>query len=254
MLGVYTEMQTVEGGMATVNSEALDALNALLEDQRASVEIDVALAMGATERVERDTLTAMGCEDVLACITLRERLEAADVPVTQHINGIVLAVLATETYDDRLRAYVALHAEICDRVSELLPLTSDDELRILLQEMYDQHQRNAEWCAQRAGAFDFSRTLDFRTPRQSLGGGDLHKDEPLWEPLDPRPDREPNRDAEAQAETETAHLPAQQSSWQGEDATDEPYTTERDGEWQDDDPPNRQSRYLRSNEARIDGR
>ncbi len=253
MLGVYTEMQTVEGGMATVNSEALDALNALLEDQRASVEIDVALAMGATERVERDTLTAMGSDDVLACITLRERLEDANLPVTQHINGIVLAVLATETYDDRLRAFAELHAEICNRVSELLPLTSDEELRMLLQEMYDQHQRNAEWCAQRAGAFDFSRTLDFRAPRQSQAGDDLHKDEPLWEPLDPQPEREQNRDVEAR-KVETSHLPAQQDNWQGEDATDEPYTTQSTGEWQDDSSPNRQSRYLRSNEARIDGR
>lgn len=253
MLGVDTEMQTVEGGMATVNSEALDVLNALLEDQRASVEIDVALAMGATERVERDTLTVMGSEDVLACITLREHLEAANVPVTQHINGIVLAVLATETYDDRLRAFVELHAEICNRVSELLPLTEDDELRTLLREMYDQHQRNAEWCAQRAGAFDFSRTLDFRAPRQSQAGDELRKDEPLWEPLDPRPEPEPHRDAEAQ-EIETSHLPTQQNSWQGEDATDEPYTTESSGAWQDDDPPNRRSRFLRSNEARIDGR
>lgn len=206
MLGVYTEMQTVEGDMATVNPEALEALNALLEDQRASVEINVALAMGATERVERDTVTAMGSDDVLACITLRERLEQANVPVTQHINGIVLAVLDTETYDDRLRAFVELHAEICDRVSDLLPLTADQELRALLQAIYDQHRRNAEWCMQRAGAFDFSRTLDFRTPHQSPAGDEPRKDDPHWEPLDPLPDPEPGRDAEAQ-DAETSHLP-----------------------------------------------
>lgn len=250
MLSVYTEMQTVEGDMATVNPEALAALNALLEDQRASVEIDVALAMGATEFTERDTLTTMGGEDVHACVTLREHLEAANVPVTQHINGIVLAVLDTETYDDRLRAFVDLHVGICERVGELLPQTADHELRALLREMYEQHQHNAEWCLRRADAFAYSRALDFRTSNRSQRDDEQHGADPRWEPLDPLPEPEAHREAQA---PETLHPPAPYSEWYGDVAADEQYGgTDGDALPDDGDTRSRQSRYLRANEARVD--
>lgn len=240
VLGVYAEMRIVEGGMATVNPEVLDALNALLEDQRASVEIDVALAMSATEFAERDTFMAMGREDVQACVTLREHLEQADAPVTRRINGIVLAVLDTETYDDRLRAFSDLHAEICERVSELLPHISDHEMQALLRELYYQHHRYAEWCLQRAGAFAHTRTLDFRTPRRSQTGDEPSGSDPNWEPLDPLPTPEAGREAE----------PPQQAR---DAAPDDQYGMTSLGVRQDDDLRNRQSRYLRTHEVRVDG-
>ncbi len=58
--------------MGTLNSETVDALNMLLEDVRASVEIEVALSNGATEFLEREALTVMGVEDTLiACSPAR---------------------------------------------------------------------------------------------------------------------------------------------------------------------------------------
>lgn len=249
MLGVYTEMQIVEGDMATVNPEALDALNALLEDQRASVEIDVALVMGATERAERDTLATMGSEDVLACVTLREHLEQANAPVSLRINGIVLAVLDTERYDDRLRAYVDLHTAICEQVSELLPQTADQELRVLLQEMYAQHRRGAEWCAQRADAFDYSRTLDFRAPRRTQTGDAQHVSDPHWEPLEPLPTPETNREPQT---PQPPHDAESHPEWYGDDAANERPGAPGSDAWQDADPPNRRSRYQRANEMRVD--
>ena len=248
MLGVHTEMQIVEGDMATINPEALHALNALLEDQRASVEIDVALVMGATERAERDTYATMGSDDVLACVTLREHLEQANLPVTQRINGIVLAVLDTERYDDRLRAYVELHVAICEQVSELLQKTADQELRALLQEMYDRHRRSAEWCVQRADAFDYSRTLDFRAPRRTPADDAQHVSDPQWEPLEPLPTPETNRDPQTPQPPGAASYP----EWPGDDATDARPGAARGDAWRDDDPPNRRSRYQRANEMRVD--
>lgn len=250
MLGVYTEMQIVEGDMATENPEVLDALNALLEDQRASVEIDVALAMSATELAERDTFMAMGREDVQACITLREHLEQADAPVTLRINGVVLAVLDTATYDDRLRAFAELHTEICDRVSQLLPHMSDHELHTILRELYHQHLRNAEWCVQRAGAFAHTRTLDFRAPHRSQAGEEQHGAEPPWEPLDPLPVSEASRPAEAPQPPNAA---ASYPEWYGDDTADEQYGGTGGDALPGDDPRNRQNRYLRANEARVDG-
>lgn len=250
MLGVYAEMQIVEGDMATVNPEALDALNALLEDQRASVEIDVALAMSATELAERDTFMAMGREDVQACITLREHLEQADVPVTRRINGIVLAVLDTETYDDRLRAFGDLHTEICDRVSELLPHVSDHEMHALLRELYHQHQRYAEWCVQRADAFAHTRTLDFRAPHRSRIGGEQSGADPNWEPLDPLSVSETSSPADAPQPPRSA---TPYSEWYSDAAEDEQYGGSGGDALPGGDPRNRQNRYLRVNEARVDG-
>ena len=48
--------------MGTLNPETVDALNMLLEDLRASVEIEVALSNGATESLEREALSQMGVE------------------------------------------------------------------------------------------------------------------------------------------------------------------------------------------------
>jgi hypothetical protein len=61
--------------MGTLNSETVDALNMLLEDVRASVEIEVALSNGATEFLEREALTVMGVEDTLIAFLLRDWLE-----------------------------------------------------------------------------------------------------------------------------------------------------------------------------------
>ncbi|HEU5349177.1 MAG TPA: hypothetical protein VFU63_11255, partial [Ktedonobacterales bacterium] len=88
--------------MGTLDPETVDALNMLLEDERASVEIEVALSNGATEYLERDALTAMGVEDTLMSFLLRDWLESLNVPVTRRINGIVLQALDLTRYDDRL--------------------------------------------------------------------------------------------------------------------------------------------------------
>lgn len=250
MLSVYTEMQTVEGDMATANPEALDALNLLLEDQRASVEIDVALAMGATEIAERDFFTSMGSEDVLACVVLRERLEEANVAVTRRINGIVLVVLDTETYDDRLRAFVELHLGICERVNELLPQTTDHQIRKLLQELYDHHLRNAQWCAQRAEAFAHSRTLDFRAPQRPPDTDERVQDgaDGQSDPLEPAAEAPRER---AHADPEASDATAPYGGWYGQDEVD----GERGAEsgWQDDGAPSRYSRHLRASDVWSDG-
>src|SRR6476469_2066375 len=66
----------VRDRMGTLNPETVDALNMLLEDVRASVEIEVALSNGATEYLEREALTVMGVEDTLIAVLLRDWLES----------------------------------------------------------------------------------------------------------------------------------------------------------------------------------
>lgn len=151
--------------MATLDAETLDALNALLEDTRASVEIELALVNGTTELREQETLDAMGGQEVLACCALRERLALAGATVTWRINGIVFHILGTERYDDRLRSFARHQAAICERTEALLAVVRDQETHRLLQDLYDGHVQSARWAEQRANEFAATRLLDFTAPK-----------------------------------------------------------------------------------------
>lgn len=150
--------------MATLDAETLDALNALLEDTRASVEIELALANGETELREQDTLVTMGGEEVLSCCALREQLTLASAPVTRRISGIVFHILGTERYDERLRAFARHQAAICARAETLLTTVAESEAHQLLQDLYDSHVRSARWAERRATEFAATRLLDFSIP------------------------------------------------------------------------------------------
>ena len=141
----------------------VEALNTLLEDERASVEMEVALASDATEYLEREALSAMGSEDVLVCSALRERMEHLALPVSRQINGIVLLVLELERYDDRLRAFAEHQMAVGTRAEALLAqIGVDRECRRIVQGVQEAHQVHALWCLRRAEEFGAIRTLDLR--------------------------------------------------------------------------------------------
>jgi len=155
--------------MAEFTPDVVDALNALLEDERASVEMAVALACGATEIAERETLATMGIDDIAACESLRAQMEAVEAPVTRRINGVVFQVLGEERYDDRLRAFAHHQRIVADRCRALLDtLELDDETRDLVQSVSDSHRRHSAWCDSRADVFSATRiaalTGDARQP------------------------------------------------------------------------------------------
>lgn len=151
--------------MRTLNPELVDALNMLLEDERASVEIEVALANGATEYLEREALTAMGVEDTLISFLLRDWLESLDLPVTRRINGIVLQALDLTRYDDRLLLFVQHQFAAREQAEQLL---TDAEVnadgRAILRSIVDAHTRHAAWAEHRAQEFAQTRQIEFRRP------------------------------------------------------------------------------------------
>lgn len=151
--------------MGTLNPETVDALNMLLEDVRASVEIEVALSNGATEYLEREALSQMGVEDTLIAFLLHDWLDALDLSVTRRINGIVLQALDLTRYDDRLQLFVHHQLASCDQARQLL---EDGEVngdgQAILRALADAHTRHAAWCEQRAREFAETRLLDFRRP------------------------------------------------------------------------------------------
>lgn len=167
--------------MESLDSEAVQALNGLLEDARASAEILVELANGATEFAERESCVAMGQDAVLLSCALRERLAMVGASVSRRVNGIVLHILDVEQYDDRLRAVARHHASICERAQSLLLSTEDRETRKVLRELHDAGVRNVLWCEQRATQFAQSRLLEFRAnplPAASVVPRDADTDAP----------------------------------------------------------------------------
>ncbi len=146
---------------ADYEPELVDALNLLIEDERASVEMEVALASGATEYVERDTLARMGADDINSCETLRTEMERAGLPVTPQINGVVFEVLGAERYDDRLRAFAHHQRIVADRASDLLESNLDGAIRDALVNIVATHQHHIEWANQRADTFAATRLMEF---------------------------------------------------------------------------------------------
>ncbi|HEY7021268.1 MAG TPA: hypothetical protein VH349_09125 [Ktedonobacterales bacterium] len=140
-----------------------EALTALLEAERASVEVEVALASAASEYQERAAFTAMGAEDIEACCALRERLQRDEDEVSQYISRVVFDILECEHYDDRLRAFAIHQREIGRRATEMLE-TLDDEsaVRRLLREIVEAHVRHAVWAERRAEEFAETRLLEFK--------------------------------------------------------------------------------------------
>jgi hypothetical protein len=140
-----------------------EALTALLEAERASVEVEVALASAASEYQERAAFTTMGAEDIEICCALRERLQRAEDEVTHYISRVVFDILACDRYDDRLRAFAIHQREIGRRATELLDgLDAESGVGRLLREIAEAHVRHALWAERRAEEFAETRLLEFK--------------------------------------------------------------------------------------------
>jgi hypothetical protein len=140
-----------------------EALTALLEAERASVEVEVALASAASEYQERAAFTAMGAEDIEACCALRERLQRDEDEVSHYISRVVFDILECERYDDRLRAFAIHQREIGRRATEILQTQeSESGLRRPLHDIVEAHVRHALWAERRAEEFAETRLLEFK--------------------------------------------------------------------------------------------
>jgi len=145
--------------MTTLDAGTIEALGALLEDERASVEGEVALAGGATEHLEREAFVSMGREDVEACAALRERLARAGVPISPRVGAAADAMLDAASYDGRLRAFAAHQHRVGRRAWELLEALPEREeaLHRTLLGIYEAHVRHATWAERRAEEFAATR-------------------------------------------------------------------------------------------------
>jgi hypothetical protein len=106
---------------------------------------------------------SIGIEEVGLCCLLHEYLDASGAFVTRHVNGIVLTIINTEQYDERLRAFALHQMDSGQRARDLRSTTDDPALGQLLGEVYDAHLQSALWSERRASQFASSRGLEFQT-------------------------------------------------------------------------------------------
>jgi hypothetical protein len=143
-----------------MDRSTVDALNALLEDERASVEAIVKLVSMVTDALERQALTAMGGQAVQACGDLHQRLEQLGLPVGARISPAVDRVLAHERLDDRLSAFSLLQQQLADRTEAILASQDmDPDTASLLAAIRAVQLAHAVWSSRRAEEFAASRLM-----------------------------------------------------------------------------------------------
>jgi hypothetical protein len=142
----------------TANTQMIQMLNEMLEEERAAVEAVIGLVAMSTDPHEREMLERIGGDEVWACSGLRDRIEALNGTSSRHISDFANYVLGLDYYPERLRTYGRHQRLIMERINTLLvQRTIDTETRQFLEVMLRQHADDVQWCEQRANVFEASR-------------------------------------------------------------------------------------------------
>jgi hypothetical protein len=134
--------------------DVVQAMNSLLEAERAGVEALVDLTRMSGDIMEREMLQRIGGEEAWACASLREQIEALGGTPTRRIGPLLTQIRARDHFAARLRLLAQHQQTMLESVQALQegqPLP--DDLRVLLAEVYRVHVSTIAWCEQRAASF-----------------------------------------------------------------------------------------------------
>ncbi len=140
-----------------MDAQHVHALNELLEDERASVEILIALTAMATDSLERQALTVMGGQAAQACVDVREVLAQRQAEISQKVGTAAGRVVAPDRLDERFSAYAELQRQMTERIASLAQDEPDADTQAMLATLQAMHLAHAAWVAQRADEFVASR-------------------------------------------------------------------------------------------------
>ena len=171
-----------------MDPQTIDALNGLLENERASVDALVGLVSMATDSIERQALMVMGGQAAQTCHDLHERLEQSGAIVERRIGGGASHILGQDRFDDRLRAFGRHQQALADRIEALVATDLDTDTLALLASLRSMHLAHTVWSLQRAEEFTASREMANDQMEQARSGFVAL---PRWgERMDPTPVRE----------------------------------------------------------------
>ncbi len=139
--------------------ELIQALNRLLEAERAGVEALVDLTRMSADLVDREMLQRIGGDEAWACASLREQIEALGGAPGRLIGPLLAQMRAQSHFAARLRLLTQQQRAVLENLNALL---EDERLpeavRALLEELARAHRANIAWCEQRAAALGVRET------------------------------------------------------------------------------------------------
>ncbi len=153
--------------------DLLQALNSLLEAERAGVEALVGLSMLSTDLLERETLQRIGGEEAWACASLRGLIETLGGIPSQHISPLLMQVHTREQFAEGLRAFCWQQRGVLGHLESLLAGPLPDAVRALLVELHRVHLPNIAWCEEHA---TFAAAGDLTASSVAEAGGKRKRD------------------------------------------------------------------------------
>jgi hypothetical protein len=130
--------------------DLVEALNRLLEAERAAVEALVKLSVFAADALERESLQRIGADEAWACASLRGQIEALGGVPSRSISPMLVPVREKTQFAAGVQAFCHHQRGVLKDLEALLALPLPAEVRELLVELQRVHLPNVVWCEEHA--------------------------------------------------------------------------------------------------------
>lgn len=126
--------------------DIVEALNRLLEAERAAVEALVKLSVFASDVLERESLQRIGADEAWACASLRGQIEMLGGVPSRSISPMLTPVREKAQFAAGVQAFCHHQRGVLRDLEALLALPLPAEARGLLVELQRVHLPNVVWC------------------------------------------------------------------------------------------------------------
>ena len=130
--------------------DLLQALNRLLEAERAAVEALVKLSLFAPDTLERESLQRIGADEAWACASLHAEIEMLGGVPGRSISPLLAPVREKAQFAAGMRAFCQHQRSVLKDLEALLALPLPADVRGLLVELQRVHLPNVVWCEEHA--------------------------------------------------------------------------------------------------------
>ena len=126
--------------------DLIQALNGLLEAERAAVEALVKLSVFASDVLERESLQRIGADEAWACASLHGQIELLGGAPGRSISPMLTPVREKAQFAAGMQAFCHHQRGVLKELEALLGQPMPAEVRGLLVELQRVHLPNVAWC------------------------------------------------------------------------------------------------------------
>lgn len=126
--------------------DVIQALNGLLETERAAVEALVKLSVFASDVLERESLQRIGADEAWACASLHGQIELLGGVPSRSISPLLTPIREKAQFAAGMQAFCHHQRGVLKELEALLALPMPAEARSLLVELQRVHLPNVAWC------------------------------------------------------------------------------------------------------------